>query len=331
MAVYTEVSFSQAQDLLTALDLGELLSLQGSVGGIENTNYFLTSRHNGAQQHHVLTLFERLSFEQLPFYLNLMQHLAARGLPVPNPAPDPQGRILHTVQNKPAALVNRLSGHSELNPSPAHCAALGCMLARLHVVGRDFDAHQPNLRGLDWWNNTVPVVLPHLNASQRTLIQSELAYQNHVAQSAAYSALPRGPIHADLFRDNALFEGERLSGVFDFYFAGVDSWLFDLAVCLNDWCMHPDTAAPLPEHATALLSAYHQARALTRAERQMLGAMVRAAALRFWISRLWDWHQPRDARLLEPHDPTHFERVLRERVARPVTLGGSPHDLPLNP
>jgi homoserine kinase type II len=177
------------------------------------------------------------------------------------------------------------------------------------------------LRGLDWWNQTVPVVLPYLDPAQSALIRSELAYQNHIAESSTYVALPRGPIHADLFRDNALFEGEQLTGVFDFYFAGVDTWLFDLAVCLNDWTLDPQTAVPDPARFAALLQAYGQVRALSAAERRLLPAMLRAAALRFWISRLWDFHLPRDARLLQAHDPSQLERVLRERVAHPVTLG----------
>lgn len=320
MAVYTEVSFEQARQLVHELGLGELKSLEGSVGGIENTNYFLATEQGGTPAHHVLTLFERLRKEQLPFYLNLMRHLALRGLPVPNPVANAKGQILHTVQGKPAALVNRLPGRSQLTPGPAHCAALGRALAQLHLAARDFDMRQPHLRGLAWWNDTVPQVLPYLDPGQAALMRSELAYQNHVGASSVCAALPRGPIHADLFRDNVLFQGEHLSGLFDFYFAGVDSWLFDLAVCLNDWAMDAQSAAPSAEGFDALLGAYEEVRPLTAAEREVLGAMLRAAALRFWISRLHDLHLPRDASLLQAHDPGHFERVLRERASHPVTL-----------
>ncbi|MGE0332121.1 MAG: phosphotransferase, partial [Ramlibacter sp.] len=175
-----------------------------------------------------------------------------------------------------------------------------------------------NLRGLPWWNETVPVVLPHLDAAQAALLRAELAYQNHVAASAAYAALPRGPVHADLFRDNVMFDGGELTGFFDFYFAGVDTWLFDIAVCLNDWCIDLATGAHHAPRASAFLQAYAAARPLSRAERSLLPAMARAGALRFWISRLWDYHLPREASMLKPHDPTHFERVLRQRVAQPV-------------
>ena len=318
MAVFTEVSPEEAGALLAELKLGTLLELRGIQGGIENTNYFATTEQEGVEGEYVLTLFERLSFEQLPFYLHLMKHLAARGIPVPDPAANRDGDILHTVCGKPAAVVNRLRGQSQLAPQTAHCAAVGAMLAKMHLAGRDYERRQPNLRGLPWWNDTVPLVLPHLDAAQATLLRGELAYQNHVADSAAYKALPRGPIHADLFRDNVMFEGEALTGFFDFYFAGVDSWLFDLAVCLNDWCIDLPTGETDLERSAAFVQAYAAVRPLTAAERQLLPAMLRAGALRFWISRLWDFYLPREASLLKPHDPTHFERVLWQRVQQPL-------------
>jgi len=320
MAVFTEVSESKAQELLTQLQLGDLLDLQGIQGGIENTNYFLTSSVGT----YVLTLFERLTHQQLPFYLHLMKHLAHHGIPVPDPVANSDGDILLTVEGKPAAVVNRLLGRSELAPTPRHCHAVGDTLARMHLAGKDYNRHQSNLRGLTWWNETVPVVLPFLNTSQSSLIQSELAFQNHVAKSSAYAALPCGPVHADLFRDNVMFEGTgdtlQLTGFFDFYFAGVDTWLFDLAICLNDWCIDLDTGGLDAEKTTALLAAYQVVRPLIAAERQLLNPMLRAGALRFWTSRLWDFHLPREASMLTPHDPTHFERVLRQRLAHPIGL-----------
>ena len=322
MAVFTEVSQGEAGDLVRALQLGELRELRGIHGGIENTNYFLTTERG----EYVLTVFERLTFEQLPFYLHLMKHLALRGIPVPEPQAipssvspqDPDGEILHQLAGKPAAVVNKLRGHSELAPAPAHCAAVGEMLARMHLAARDYPRSQPNLRGLAWWNEIVPVVLPHASASQAALLRSELAFQNHVANSSAYAALPRGAIHADLFRDNVMFEHGQLTGFFDFYFAGVDSWLFDIAVCLNDWCVDLASGAHDPQRADAFLRAYAAVRPLAAAERRLLPAMQRAGALRFWVSRLWDFHLPREASMLKAHDPSHFERVLRERVRCPA-------------
>jgi homoserine kinase type II len=321
MAVYTEVSFEEASTFLQSLGLGTLQHMEGCSGGIENTNYFVTTD----QAAYVLTLFERLTAQQLPFYLRMMKHLALHGIPVPDPAANPDGDVLHALNGKPAAVVNRLKGKSELHPGVAHCAALGDVLARMHLAGRDFEMRQPNLRGLGWWNETVPVVLPFLDAPQARLIQSELAYQNHVATLSAYGALPRGPIHADLFRDNAMFAQDlpqghspQLTGMFDFYFAGVDTWLFDIAVCLNDWCVDLPTGRADTQRSRALLQAYETVRPLTAQERELLPALARAGALRFWLSRLWDLHLPREASMLKPHDPTHFERVLRERLAAPL-------------
>lgn len=333
MAVFTEVSFEEAAEFFQSLGLGHLSSLKGCAGGIENTNYFADTD----QGEWVLTLFERLSFEQLPFYLHLMKHLAQRGIPVPDPQASPWvtvkkgkaevmhgGEILHRLKDKPAAVVNKLRGRSELAPSAHHCAAVGNMLARMHLAGQDFEMRQPNLRGLAWWNETVPVVLPYLSESQKALILGELAFQNHTAAQAAYRSLPSGPVHADLFRDNVMFEGAgpeaQLTGFFDFYFAGCDTFLFDLAVCLNDWCIDLPTGARDPDRAQAMVEAYQAVRPLTPQERRLLPAMQRAGALRFWTSRLWDFHLPRDAAVLQAHDPAHFERVLRHCQEQPFTL-----------
>jgi len=315
MAVFTEVSFDEAAAFLRSLNLGQLQSIKGAAGGIENTNYFVDTD----QGQYVLTLFERLTHEQLPFYLHLMKHLAGRGIPVPDPVADASGTILHRLKNKPAAVVNKLRGHSELAPTPAHCARVGAMLARMHLAGQDYPRQQPNLRGLDWWNETVPVVLPYLSDDQRDLIQNELASQNEVAASAAYARLPRGPIHADLFRDNVMFDGAELTGFFDFYFAGCDTFVFDIGICLNDWCIDLTSGAPDAERADAFMAAYQTVRPLTQDESDLLPALQRAGALRFWVSRLWDFYLPREASVLKAHDPTHFERVLRQRLAHPYT------------
>jgi homoserine kinase type II len=313
MAVFTEVLPQEAAGLLSALDLGALQSMQGCASGIENTNYFVSTD----QGDYVLTLFERLSFAQLPFYLNLMHHLAQRGIPVPAPQADAQGEILHTLKGKPAAVVTRLKGRNQLAPQAADCAQVGAMLARMHEAGADYPHEQPNLRGLAWWVDTVPVVRPHLSAAQAALIESELAHQVSLAATPAYQALPRGPIHADLFRDNVMFDGPALSGFFDFYFAGCDTFVFDIAVCLNDWCIDLTTGVLDPVRAQAFVHAYDGQRRLTDAETALLPDLLRSAALRFWTSRLWDFYLPRDAAMLQPHDPTHFERVLTLRREQP--------------
>jgi homoserine kinase type II len=322
MAVYTDVSFDEAASLIARLGLGRLSALQGIRSGIENTNYFADIvRADGATGRYVLTVFERLSFEQLPFYLELMRHLADRGIPVPGPKADTAGAILHSLQGKPAAVVDRLPGRHNLAPDAAHCASVGTMLAHMHAAAADFALHQPNLRGLAWWAETVPVVRPFLTPPQCELIETELAFQQQVAASPAYASLPRGPIHADLFRDNVMFEsangGDRLCGLFDFYFAGVDALAFDIAVCLNDWCIDLDSGRLIEQRAVALVGAYDAVRPLSGSERRLMPALTRGAALRFWLSRLWDLHLPRDASLLNAHDPSHFERVLRARIDAP--------------
>jgi homoserine kinase type II len=318
VAVYTEVSFAEAATLVGRLRIGELSALNGIRSGIENTNYFVDT----SAGRYVLTLFERLTFEQLPFYLQLMKHLAGRGIPVPGPKADASGSILHTLLGKPAAVVDRLRGGHQLAPAASHCASVGSVLARMHLAGADFALHQPNLRGAAWWAETVPVVLPFLTPEQRALIETELAFALQVAGSAAYAALPRGAIHADLFRDNVMFEQgtdghDVLTGLFDFYFAGDDAFLFDIAVCLNDWCIDLESGRLVEERAAAFVAAYDAVRPLASGELRLMPALMRSAALRFWLSRLWDLYLPRDASLLTAHDPRHFERVLRERVAAP--------------
>jgi homoserine kinase type II len=317
VAVYTEVGFAEADALLRSLGLGELTELQGIRSGIENTNYFATT----VRGHWVLTLFERLSRSQLPYYLELMQHLAAHGIPVPAPQAAVDGSLVHTAAGKPAAVVTRLPGSHRLAPDAPHCAQVGAMLARMHLAGLGFTGEQAHLRGLAWWRDTVPLVLPHLPPAQAKMLADELAYQQMLAASPAGQALPRGPIHADLFRDNVMFDDtggpDLLCGFFDFYFAGTDTLLFDVAVCLNDWCVDPASGRPCDDRAQAFMAAYQGVRPLLGVEQRLLPALLRAAALRFWISRLWDWHLPREAALLQPKDPSHFERVLAHRIAEP--------------
>ena len=317
MAVYTIVGEPEVRALVARLGLGELCGFQGISAGIENSNWFVDT----ARGAYVLTVFERLNAEQLPYYLWLMKHLAGAGIPVPDPQADADGELLFSLQGKPAALLTRLSGGHRLAPDVHHVRQVGAMLARMHLAGAGYTREQPHLRGLAWWAQTVPVVLPFLDAERATLLRDELAFQQAVAASADSQALPRGPIHADLFRDNVMFDGlpghERLTGFLDFFFAGTDALAFDLAVCLNDWCCDLASGRLDEMRAAAMVAAYTGVRPLTPAEHRLMPALLRAAALRFWLSRLWDLHLPREAALLKPHDPTHFERVLRERIAMP--------------
>ena len=318
MAVFTPLSLDDISQWITQFPLGKPLALKGIASGIENSNFFLTTERDAQVQEHVLTIFENLSFEQLPFYLNLMRHLADRGVAVPAPIANAAGDLMAPLHGKPAAIVTKLDGTSQMDPQPVHCAEVGAMLARMHLAGRDYPLHQPNLRGLDWWNETTPVVLPYLPDAGQHLLRAEMHFQEAFATSEAYHRLPRGPIHADLFRNNVMFDGERLTGFFDFYFAGVDTWLFDVAVTVNDWCIDETSGALDPARVRALVGAYHAVRPFTDDEAASWRPMLRAGALRFWLSRLYDFHLPRDAQMLTPHDPGHFERILRERINRPV-------------
>jgi len=311
MAVFTPISREQLERWLANYDLGRLTAFEGIASGIENSNFFVDTEHG----RYVLTIFERLGAEQLPFYLGLMRHLAGRGVPCPDPLPDRDGRLLGVLAGKPAALVTRLRGRSDMQPGVTHCAQVGAVLGDMHRAASDYDGRQPNLRGLDWWREAAPRVAPFLGADQAALLRDELAAQEAFADTPQYRALRATAVHADLFRDNVLFDGDRLGGVIDFYFAGRDTWLFDLAVTCNDWCVDDATGEFDAPRLDAMLAAYHRVCAPEPTERAAWPMMLRAAALRFWLSRLYDLHLPRPAEMVTPKDPAHFERILRARRA----------------
>jgi homoserine kinase type II len=306
MSVYTKVNAAELSAWLAELPVGTLVDLKGIAAGIENTNYFVTT----TQGVFVLTIFERLSGEALAFCLGLMAHLARHGIPCPMPIADAGGSILRHLKDKPAALVTRLPGAAVMDPQPAHCAAVGAVLAGMHTAGASFTGALPNPRGPKWWREVAPQVRPFLDDPRAQLLDEELRFQSLYR----LQDLPRGPVHADLFRDNVLFDGEAIGGVIDFYFAGVDAWLFDVAVCMNDWCVGGDGRIN-GARASALLGAYHARRAFTALERGAWPVMLRAAALRFWLSRLYDFHLPRPGELVHAHDPEHFRRILALRIA----------------
>lgn len=314
MAVFTPVSLEDIIPWAEQFAVGQVRSIEGISSGIENSNFFLSTERG----EFVLTIFEKLSFEQLPFYLNLMRHLAQRNVRVPAPLPNNQGEIISRLHGKPASIVTRLNGDWIPHPSTIHCREVGTMLAKMHLAAQDFPLYQPNLRGLDWWRETTPAVLPFLSDENQSLLRHEMQTQENFAASRIYADLPSGPIHADLFRNNVMFDGEQLTGFFDFYFAGCDTWLFDVAVTLNDWCIDLSTGETDVSRVRALLDAYASIRPFTSHEHEAWPITLRAAALRFWLSRLYDFYLPREAEMLTPHDPTHFERILRHRIAHPV-------------
>ncbi|MEO8143802.1 MAG: homoserine kinase [Betaproteobacteria bacterium] len=309
MSVFTPVSEDQLAAWLKNYSVGALVALEPIQSGIENTNFFVTT----SQGRYVLTLFERLPAAELPFYLELMAHLARHGIPCPAPIADLGDRFLSALNGKPATLVTRLAGVSLENPGAADCAELGALLARMHLAGRSYGGYLENPRGPKWWRSAAAEVGPFLDPGRMELLEAELRFQGRYR----FADLPRGAVHADLFRDNALFDRGRISGVFDFYFAGVDCFAYDLAVSVNDWCLvDPERDRRLDEpRALALLGAYRAIRPLEAAERDAWPVMLRAAALRFWLSRLHDKHLPRPGELVKVHDPEHFRDLLALRAA----------------
>ena len=311
MSVFTTVTPAQLEVWLKHYDLGALNALTGIAAGIENTNYFVDT----ARGRYVLTLFEKLSARELPYYLNLMAHLAQHGVPCPAPIANRGGGYLGELNGKPASLVTRLAGKDIVNPTPADCAKVGDVLARLHVAGQSYGMHMDNPRGPAWWTGAMPMLLPHLNAQDAAMLRNEV--ERPVERDM--QSLPHGAIHADLFRDNILFDHGAVAGVIDFYFACHGALLYDVAITVNDWCFQPDGRLD-PLRTGALLNGYNAARPFTAAEHGAWTAMLRLAALRFWVSRLYDFHLPRPGELTHAKDPGHFQRLLRSHVAHEAEL-----------
>jgi homoserine kinase type II len=309
MSVYTPVSTSDLDAWLTRYAAGGLVDLEPIASGIENTNYFVTTDRG----RYVLTLYERLPASELPFYLNLMAHLARAGVEVPAPIPDRTGALFSLLNGKPAGLVERVDGVPIEAPDPAHCAEVGEALARLHLATETYRTRLTNRRGPAWWRQAARAVKPHLSASQAALLDAEIKFQTGFGRGK----LPKGAIHGDLFCDNVLFAGPRVAGIIDFGFAATDFYAYDLAITVNDWCV--DAGGALDRGLlTAMVEAYDTRRPLTSDEREAWPALLRAAALRFWLSRLYDLHLPRPGELIHAHDPAHFERILRARATEPA-------------
>lgn len=311
MSVFTPVSAADLNPWLPRYAVGHLAELQGISAGVQNSNFFVTTTLG----RYVLTLFEDIPRAELPYYLHLMAHLARHGLPVPGPIANLDNEYLSTLCERPAALVMRLSGASVMDPTPLHCARLGAMLAGLHRAGQSYGRRQENPRGRAWRRTTAAAVRPFLDAADQTMLDRLLALD--AAQQVA--DLPSGPIHADLFRDNVLWDGEHIGGVIDFYFAGNDAWLFDVAVCVNDWCARDDASLD-PARYLALLEAYAAERPFTAAEAAAWPAMLQLAALRFWLSRLADFHLPRAGEMVLVKDPAQYRAILLQRAAADATL-----------
>jgi homoserine kinase type II len=315
MSVFTPVTETDLAAWLKNYAIGRLDALQGISAGVQNSNFFVTT----SLGRYVLTLFETMPRAELPFYLHLMAHLARHGLPVPAPIANRDNEYLGSLSGKPAVLVTRLAGKSEMAPGVPHCARIGAMLAGLHLAGMSFGRKQANPRDADWRRDCAARVHAHLPADEQAELDAELTFQ----AGFDIKALPQGVIHADLFRDNVLWDGDFVGGVIDFYFAGVDALLFDVAVTANDWCADSEGRLD-PARTRALLASYAEARPFTATERAAWPAMLRAAALRFWLSRLEDFHLPRAGEMVLVKDPGEYRRILHQRAldsALPVLPG----------
>ena len=306
MSVFTTVTPADLNGWLRNYPVGTLVTLAGIPAGIENTNYFVVT--TGGR--YILTLFEKLQPHELPFYLGLMAHLSEHQVPCPKPIANLAGEFLGKLNGKPAALVSFLGGKEVAAPLAPHCAEVGAVLARLHLAGQSYRLTMANPRGPRWWQAVAPEILPFLSREDAVLLQEEISFQ----ALHRLADVPRGVVHADLFRDNVLFEGASIAGVIDFYFACNDVLLYDVAITVNDWCL--DASGGLdPARTSALLDAYGAGRPFTVPERAAWPVMLRAAALRFWVSRLYDFHLPRPGALTHAKDPGHFRQVLRHYVA----------------
>ena len=311
MSVYTNIEQSELEVFLKNYSLGALISYQGINAGIENTNYFVTTE-NGE---FVLTIFEEIGFDLLPYYLNLMAHLSDHGMPTAHPIADLDNNYVRTLKDKPAAIVRRLEGKNQLQPNRIHCAAVGHALAQMHTVGQSFEGVLENPRGVAWAEKTAERIYSQLSSDDQMILEQEINFRKQVIPDD----LPKGVIHADLFRDNVMFMDHALTGIIDFYYACNDALLYDLAITVNDWCSN-DNGELNMQCYQALVGAYQAERSLHPQEVEIWHYMLRAAALRFWLSRLQDKLFPKDGEITHIKDPDVFKNILLARISNSPDL-----------
>ncbi len=305
MSVYTIIEENELVTFLSNYDVGELENFQGISDGIENTNYFVNTNRG----RFVLTIFEHHDFKEMQYYLNLMHHLADHKVPSANPVADKQGNYLSHFKDKPIALVERLNGGSITSTTIDHCKQLGAAMGKMHAAGLSYNARQNNPRGPSWIQQTALQLIDKLPESEQAILKSEVEFQ----KEQRHAKLPRGVIHADLFRDNALWDKNNFSGIIDFYYSCDDVLLYDLAVAANDWCTKEDFSLD-KNKVSALLAEYNKYRPLNELEQTYWPAMLRAGALRFWLSRLYDKHFPREGELVHTKNPDEFKSILVDRI-----------------
>jgi homoserine kinase type II len=307
MAVYTDVAAEELAEFLSGYDIGELLSYKGIAEGVENSNFLLHTRTGTF----ILTLYEkRVARSDLPFFLNLMTHLASRGIICPQPLKNKNGEALGTLAGRPAAIINFLEGIWPRKPNAAHCAGVGQALARMHLAGRDFPMSRPNALSVSGWRPLFDSAAPRADELQHGLRAFLGAELDHLENNIWPQNLPQGVIHADLFPDNVFFLGERLSGLIDFTFACNDTLAYDVAICLNAWCFESDHSFNVTK-ARAFLNAYSRERKLSAAEQEALPLLARGAAIRFLLTRLVDVLNVPPGALVRPKDPLEYVRKLR--------------------
>lgn len=308
MSVYTVVERAELVDFLKNYAIGELVEHQGISSGIENTNYFAST----TEGEYVLTLFEELSAEELPYFLEIMAFLAKHNIPSARPIANQKNQFLSTLNNRPAAIVERLSGCDTNKPNAIQCAVIGKTMAQLHLASQKLSIHRDNSRGSDWRQKMGAQLMPLLDDEPALLLQGELEYQKD------YNSLPlpSSVIHADLFKDNALFSGNQLSGIIDFYYACNDFLIYDIAVAVNDWCVE-DGGLLNTERFRAFIQAYQAVRPFTPEEITHWPKIIRAAALRFWLSRLKDFHEPKKGAMTHIKDPNAMRDILTARIQSP--------------
>ncbi len=305
MSVYTNIEKSELEIFLKNYSLGNLSSYEGINAGIENTNYFV-STENGE---FVLTIFEEIGFDTLPYYLNFMAHLSDHGMPTAHPIADNRNDYVRVLKDKPAAIVRRLKGKNELQPKAAHCAAVGHALARIHNISQSFEGVLENPRGISWSLNTAERVFSQLSSDEQNILEQEINYRKQLPADD----LPKGVIHADLFRDNVMFKEQNLTGIIDFYYACNDYFLYDLAITVNDWCSNEEGEINSQCYEN-LINAYQAERPFQAGETAAWQYMLRAAALRFWLSRLQDKLFPKDGEITHIKDPDVFKNILLARI-----------------
>ncbi len=306
MAVYTDVTADDLNEFLAGYDIGALLSYKGIAEGVENSNFLVHT----ADGNFILTLYEkRVAEKDLPFFLALMEHLAARGITCPQPVKNKNGGVLGRLAGRPAAIVTFLEGVWVRRPTAAHCAAVGDALARLHLAGKDFSKQRSNTLGIASWRPLYEQAKAR-GDSVREGLCAEIAKELDALEKKWPRDLPAGVIHADLFPDNVFFLDDKLSGLIDFYFACIDALALDVAVCLNAWCFEPDHDYNVTK-GRALLNAYAEVRTLTAWERAALPVLARGAAMRFLLTRLVDWLAVPDRALVKPKDPMEYYWKIR--------------------